>query len=117
MTSEPDDWSGKYLVVFGNNAHATLSSNNKDFVSTIEVAINDDRIPAYDEYEKAVMTVTKSGEKYNMTYPDGKYFSMAHNISASSDTPFDLEFTYTDDGVKIIGYVICKVRLLYSLSQ
>ena len=108
VTSEPDDWSGKYLVVFGNNAHATLSSNNKDFVSTIEVSINDDRIPAYDEYEKAVMTVTKSGEKYNMTYPDGKYFSMAHNISASSDTPFDLEFTYTDDGVKIIGYVIAK---------
>lgn len=108
VTSEPSDWSGKYLVVFGNNAHATLSSNNKDFVSTIEVSINDDRIPAYDEYEKAVMTVTKSGEKYNMTYPDGKYFSMAHNISASSDTPFDLEFTYTDDGVKIIGYVTAK---------
>lgn len=108
VTSEPDDWSGKYLVVFGNNAHATLSSNNKDFVSTIEVSINDDRIPAYDEYEKAVMTVTKSGDKYNMTYPDGKYFSMDHNISASSDTPFDLEFTYTDDGVKIIGYVTAK---------
>ena len=108
VTSAPADWSGKYLVVFGNNAHATLSSNNKDFVSTIEVSINDDRIPAYDEYEKAVMTVTKSGDKYNMTYPDGKYFSMAHNISASSDTPFDLEFTYTDDGVKIIGYVTAK---------
>ena len=106
VTSQLEDWSGQYLVVFGNNAHATLDS--KDFKATTVVAIDDDKIIASDDYAKAVMTVTKSGEKYNMTYPNGKYFSMAHNSSGASESPFDLEFTYTDDGVKIIGYVTAK---------
>ena len=107
VTSQLEDWSGKYLIVFGNNAHATLE-NNKDLKATVVVAIEDDKIAASADYASAVMTVTKSGEKYNMSYPDGKYFAMTHNSSSSSTSAFDLEFIYTDNGVKIIGYVEAK---------
>lgn len=101
VTSEPADWSGKYLIVWGNNAHATLSS--KDLKATCSVTIVDDKIAATDAVNAAAMTVTESGENYNMTYPDGKYFAVAHNSSSSSTSAFSLSFAYTDSGVKISG--------------
>ena len=101
VTSEPTDWSGKYLIVWGNNAHATLSG--KDLISTAAVTIVDDKITALDAVNAAAMTVTKSGSNYNMKYPDGKYFSVAHNSASSSTNPFALTFAYTSAGVKISG--------------
>ena len=101
VTAEPADWSGKYLIVWGNNAHATLSS--KDLKSTCSVTIVDNKIAAIDAVNAAAMTVTKAGDNYNMTYPDGKYFAVAHNSSSSSTSAFTLSFAYTASGVKISG--------------
>ena len=56
----------------------------------------------------------KNGEKYVMTYPDGKYFSMAKNSSGSSASKFDLSFEYTSSGVKISGVVSGTTYILYS---
>lgn len=115
VTEAPSDWSGKYLIVFGNNAHATLSG--KDLIATTTVIISDGRIASSDVITAASMTVTKSGDKYRMTYPDGKYFSMAKNSSGSSNTAFDLTFDYTAGGVKISGVVSNVTYVLHHNSN
>lgn len=115
VTSAPADWSGNYLIVFGSSAHAT-NTNNKDLIATTSVSITDNKIAATDALAGAVMTVTKSGDNYHMTYPDGKYFGMAKNASTAVTSAFDLTFIYTDSGVKISGVVSGITYILYSNS-
>jgi hypothetical protein len=114
VNEEQEDWSGRYLIVFGNNAHATLSG--KDLNATKPVNIVAGEIEATSELDAAVMTVTKKGDKYVMTYPDGKYFSMAKNASSSSTTEFELTFAYTSNGVKISGVASGVTYILYHNS-
>jgi hypothetical protein len=115
VTEAQDDWSGKYLIVFGSNAHATLSG--KDLIKTKAVNIVAGEIEATSDLDAAVMTVTKNGDKYVMTYPDGKYFSMAKNSSSSSTTAFNLTFAYTTSGVKISGVASGTTYILYHNSN
>ena len=111
VTENLDDWSGKYLIVFGKNAHATASS--KDLKSTCSVNITDGEI-AYDpELDAAIVTVVKNGDKYNMTIPDGQYFGMQHNGCLFGDTAFALGFKYTASGVEISGTPSDKTALYY----
>ena len=117
VTADQDDWSGKYLIVFGSNAHASLTS--KDLNSTVAVTVENGVIAATDALNSAVMTVTKNGDKYNMTFADGKYFAMQHNGCLLSTTAFDLDFAYTTSGVKVSGYVAAKsaTYILYHNSN
>ena len=117
VTADQDDWSGKYLIVFGSNAHASLSS--KDLNSTAAVTIEGDAIAATADLNSAVMTVTKNGDKYVMTFADGKYFGMQHNGCKLMTSAFDLNFAYTSAGVKISGYVTEKSNtyILYHNSN
>ena len=111
MTENQDDWSGKYLIVFGNNAHATLSG--KDLNATKAVSVVAGEIEATSDLEAAVMTVTKNGDSYNMTLPSGKYFGMQHNGCLLSETAFSLGFNYTSSGVEISGTPSDKTDLYY----
>ena len=117
VTADQDDWSGKYLIVFGSNAHASLTS--KDLNSTAAVTIEGDAIAATADLNSAVMTVTKNGDKYVMTFADGKYFGMQHNGCKLMTSAFDLNFAYTSAGVKISGYVTDKSNtyILYHNSN
>ena len=117
VTADQDDWSGQYLIVWDGNAHASLSS--KDLNATAAVTIEGDAIASSDELAAAVMTVTKSGDKYNMTFADGKYFGMQHNGCKLMTSAFDLSFEYTSAGVKVSGYVTEKSNtyILYHNSQ
>ena len=103
VTSAPADWSGKYLIVWDGNAHASLLSGKKDLNATAAVTIVDGAIEASADLASAVMTVVKNGEKYSMAFADGKYFGMQHNGCLLCDEAFDLTFEYTDAGVKIGG--------------
>jgi hypothetical protein len=105
VTAEQADWSGKYLIVFGTNAHATLASSGKDLNSTVAVNIVNGEIEATADLAQAVMTVTKNGDKYAMTFPDGKYFGMQKNGCKLMTSAFDLDFAYTTAGPKISGFV------------
>lgn len=113
VTEAPADWSGKYLIVFGTAAHATLSG--KDLVATVSnLLITEDGICETSELSTAAFTVEKFGDAYSMKYPDGdKYFAPAHNSSSSSATAFSLTFNYTDNGVEIGGYVAEKSNTYY----
>ncbi|MGN1234188.1 MAG: BACON domain-containing protein [Candidatus Cryptobacteroides sp.] len=117
VTSTPSDWTGKYLIVFGTNAHASLASGSKDLNSTVALTIADDAVVATSEVNAAAVTVAKNGEKYTMTLPDGKYFGMQHNGCLLCDSPFDIDFEYTAEGVKISGYVEAKSNTYYLYSN
>lgn len=105
VTAEQTDWSGKYLIVFGTNAHATLSASGKDLNSTVAVNIVNGEIEATADLASAIMTVTKNGDKYAMTFADGKFFGMQKNGCKLMTSAFDLNFAYTAAGAKISGYV------------
>ena len=101
VTANQDDWSGKYLIVWGTGAHATLVG--KDLNKTVDVEIVDGVIENKSDYASAVVTIAKGSDDYYMTLPDGKYFGMQHNGSLLCDEPFALNFSYTKDGVEISG--------------
>ena len=111
VTAEQTDWSGKYLIVFGDMAHASLT--NKDLNATASVEVVNDVIEATDDLNAAVMTVTKVGDEYNMTFADGSYFGMQHNGCKLMNAPFALDFAYTEAGVKVSGYVAEKSNTYY----
>lgn len=111
VTSAPADWTGKYLIVFGENAHATI--DGKDLKATAAVTFSDNAIASSSAVDAAAVTVAKNGSKYSITLPDGKYFGMAHNSCASSEEPYDVEFEYTEDGIKISGEVTDKTVPYY----
>lgn len=103
VTAEQSDWSGKYLIVWDGNAHASLLSGKKDLNSTAAVTVVDGAIEASADLAAATMTVVKNGDKYSMAFADGKYFGMQHNGCLLCDEAFDLTFEYTADGVKVGG--------------
>lgn len=111
VASAQEDWSGKYLIVFGNNAHATI--NGKDLKATAAVTILNDAVEAGAEVDAAAVTIAKSGDAYSILLPSGKYFGMAHNSCSSSDTAIALGIEYTGSGVKISGDVEGKTAKYY----
>ncbi|MGM9737744.1 MAG: Ig-like domain-containing protein, partial [Candidatus Cryptobacteroides sp.] len=113
VTSAPSEWTGKYLIVFGSNAHASLASGAKDLTSTVAITIADNAVEPTSEVNAAAVTVAKNGDKYSVMLPDGKYFGMQHNGCLLCDSPFDIDFEYTANGVKISGYVESKSATYY----
>lgn len=104
VTSEPSDWSGTYLIVWGTEAHATVSG--KDLAKTADVVIANDTITSTDAVNAAAVTIAKtSGSNYSLKLPSGMYLSMSTNgnqVSAASSA-FNLTFKYTTKGVEIAG--------------
>lgn len=117
VTSAPADWTGKYLIVFGTSAHATLESGSKDLKATASVTIENDAIASSSEVNAAAVSVAKNNGKYMITLPGGKYFGMQHNGCLLSDNPYDVDFEYTADGVKISGSVAGKDATYYLYSN
>ncbi|MDE7128148.1 MAG: DNA-binding protein [Bacteroidales bacterium] len=111
VTASQTDWTGKYLIVFGENAHATISG--KDLIATAAVTVSGDAIESSAEVDAAAVTVAKNGEKYSIALPDGQYFGMAHNACSSSASAYDVDFEYTADGIKISGEVSGKTAMYY----
>lgn len=108
VTAEQSDWSGKYLIVWGSNAHASLAADKKDLNSTVAVTVANDAIEASADVNAAAFTVAKNGEKYSMAFADGKFFGMQKNGCKLMDAAFDLDFAYTADGVKVSGFVTAE---------
>ena len=112
VAAEQADWSGKYLIVFGTSAHASLTS--KDLNATVmNLAIANGEIAANSEIDAAALTVAKNGQAYSMLLPSGKYFGMQKNGCKVFDAAFDLNFEYTTSGVKISGYVEAESNTFY----
>ena len=101
VTSEPTDWTGKYLIVMNDNKiHSALSG--KDLIAVYTGTITEDEVNAAD-VDAYAMTITKSTTdgKYYMTYPDGKYFVAAEKTCKAQANAFNLTIRYTNKGVEI----------------
>ena len=112
VSAAQDDWSGKYLVVFDGAAHASLS--NKDLNATVsDLVISNDEIVADSAIDAAALTVAKNGEAYSVLLPSGKYFGMQKNGCLNCSEPFDINFEYTEEGIKISGYVTSESNTFF----
>ena len=101
VTSAPTDWSGKYLIVFGSNAHGTI--NGKDLKDTEAVTITNGEIASTETLiNGASVTVEKSNNSYSILLSSSdKYLSLAKNSCAESTTPVEWTIEYTASGVKL----------------
>ncbi len=104
VTAAPADWSGKYLIVFGNNAHGTVSG--KDLISTSAVTISNSEIVATSELlNNAAVTVAALDSNYSVLLPSGSYLSNAKNSCATSTSAYAWTFEFTENGVKMYNSV------------
>ena len=104
VTSAPSDWSGTYLIVWGTEAHATVSG--KDLAKTADVVITNNAITSSATVDAAAVTIAKtSGSNYSLKLPSGQYLSLNANSNqvAAASSAFNLTFEYTANGVKIMG--------------
>ncbi len=118
VTAAPADWSGKYLIVFGNNAHGAVSG--KDLISTSVVTISNGEIVATSELlNNAAVTVAALDSNYSILLPSGSYLSNAKNSCATSASAYAWTFDYTESGVKMYNSVPIEnvTYILYNNSN
>ena len=109
VTAEQDDWSGNYLIVYGNNAHAELLDGKKDLNPVAEgLTITNGEIASDATTDAAAVTVAKNGEFYSILLPSGKYLGAQHNGCKIFDEPFDWTIEYSAEGMKISGEAVNK---------
>lgn len=103
VTAAPADWSGKYLIVWGTEAHATVSGS--DLKKTADVTISNNQIASSATVDAAAVTVAATATNYSVMLPNGKYLSLNANSNkvAEAASAFDIYFNYTTNGVQILG--------------
>lgn len=90
VTTAPTDWSGKYLIVFGNNAHSyvDVANNGKDLISknTVALSIIGDKIVSNETVNADMVEISKTTNGYKILLSDGKYLSVPKSNACSSNT-------------------------------
>lgn len=90
VTTAPTDWSGKYLIVFGNNAHSyvNVAKNGKDLISknTVALSIIGDQIVSNETVNADMVEISKTTNGYKILLSDGKYLSVPKSNACSSNT-------------------------------
>lgn len=90
VTTAPTDWSGKYLIVFGNNAHSyvDVANNGKDLMSknTVALSIIGDKIVSNETVNADMVEISKTTNGYKILLSDGKYLSVPKSNACSSNT-------------------------------
>ena len=90
VTTAPTDWSGKYLIVFGNNAHSyvDVANDGKDLMSknTVALSIIGDKIVSNETVNADIVEISKTTNGYKILLSDGKYLSVPKSNACSSNT-------------------------------
>lgn len=108
VTTAPTDWSGKYLIVFGDNAHSyvDVANNGKDLISknTAPLSIEGDKIVSNETVNADMVEISKTTNGYKILLSDGKYLSIPSSNACSSNTTGSV-FTISlgTNGVSISG--------------
>ena len=76
VTSEPADWSGEYLIVYGDGCVDGSLTSGFDQHTRISVSITNNQITLDDSYS---VTVAVSGQKYSIQTASGYYFGRNAN--------------------------------------
>lgn len=108
VTETPTDWSGKYLIVFGDNAHSyvDVANDGKDLISknTAPLSIDGDKIVSNETVNADMVEISKTTNGYKILLSDGKYLSIPSSNACSSNTTGSV-FTISlgTNGVSISG--------------
>ena len=106
VTTAPTDWSGKYLIVFGNNAHSYVATKGKDLISknTSDLSIIDNKIESNTTVNVDMVEISKTTNGYKIRLSDSKYLSvLASNACGSNTTGSVFTITLGTTGVSISG--------------
>lgn len=76
VTSEPSDWSGEYLIVYGDGCVDGSLTSSFDQHTRISVTITNNKITLDDSYS---ITIAKSSTKYSLRTASGYYFGRNAN--------------------------------------
>ena len=129
VTSEPDDWSGKYLIVYeetpayldGSLVPGKSSGQIGSTAGMIGTTISNDRIASSADVDKSIVIIEKSGDGYALKASSGTYMGMSGNDNGmkSSETASTYVHTITfnvDNSVSLLssdGYT----KLAYNKSS
>jgi len=100
VAEDPSDWSGNYLIVWGTEAHATLSG--KDLAKTADVQISETGEIAFNDALKAATVIIEKTEGgYSVKLPSGKYLSCKTNSNQCSEetNPFTFDSITVANGI------------------
>ena len=100
LTAAPADWTGKYLIVWDGNAHATVSG--KDLIATASgLAIANDAVVNDATVNAAAVTIAAEGSNFSVKLPSNDYLSCLKNSCSTSAVAFKWNIEYTANGVKL----------------
>ena len=100
VTAAPSDWSGTYLIVYGDGKVAFNGGLSKlDAVgNTVAVTISDGVIEATDALESAQFIIAKSGSAYTVKSASGYYIGQTSNAnglgSSTSSSNYSNKITF-----------------------
>ena len=108
VTSEPDDWSGEYLIVYesGNlafNGSLTTFDVSNNYIS---VTISNQAIECTSTTEASQFTIAPSGSSYTIQSASGYYIGRQANsngLDASTTTQYTNTITFNNGNIDIVG--------------
>lgn len=106
VTTAPTDWSGKYLIVFGNKAHSYVDTKSKNLMSknTNDLSIIGNKIESNETVNVDMVEISKTTNGYKILLSDSKYLSVpASNACGSNTTGSVFTITLGTTGVSISG--------------
>lgn len=104
VTTAPTDWSGKYLIVFGDNAHSYVDKKDLKSKNTNKLSIIDNKIESNETVNADMVEISKTTNGYKILLSDSKYLSvLASNACDSNTTGSVFTITLGTTGVSISG--------------
>lgn len=104
VTTTPTDWSGKYLIVFGDNAHSYVDKKDLKSKNTNKLSIIDNKIESNETVNADMVEISKTTNGYKILLSDSKYLSVpASNACGSNTTGSVFTITLGTTGVSISG--------------
>lgn len=104
VTTAPTDWSGKYLIVFGDNAHSYVDKKDLKSKNTNKLSIIDNKIESNETVNVDMVEISKTTNGYKILLSDRKYLSVpASNACGSNTTGSVFTITFGSTGVSISG--------------
>lgn len=104
VTTDPTDWSGKYLIVFGDNAHSYVDKRDLKSKNTNKLSIIDNKIESNETVNADMVEISKTTNGYKILLSDSKYLSvLASNACGSNTTGSVFTITLGTTGVSISG--------------
>lgn len=102
VTSQLEDWSGKYLILGHNSTNAFTGKLDGSWGGAATVTVTDDRIGATTDMETYVCTIIKTGDKYLIQVADGQYIANVTGKGfAIGATGAEHSIEYSEEGVSL----------------